>query len=351
MCCGPEYDVIVIIVADAIAPLDVCLASLIADAAHAEASGRLRTHVCVVDNASPDHVFDWATEHYPDTSRIRTTETVSYAQARNEGLALARWSDAPYFLLLDPATQFPAGLISGLVEAMRRHDDLGLIEPLQHVYTPGNLTLGEYNARSTEVLALHSRRQGHERGQTTTAPGPNTRTRTGPDTIEDVSLDGHALLGRMAVLDRTGLLDEAYQTDYAVDDLLRSARLDGWRTAVLTEIGIQLREPEGADGREIDAAEARDELYYLACHPIPRGISPWTALADQGWFWRELITALRTRPRDTTAAILTTLGSYAWLAWHWPRVLGRRRALRQMERHPTWNRATAPEPDRENAHP
>jgi glycosyltransferase involved in cell wall biosynthesis len=323
MCAGPDYHVTAIVVADTIVRLEDCLSSLHADAEHAEATAGYRTLICVVDNASADGVQAWVAEHYPQAVGLRTDDRLGYASAHNLGLELA---ESVYFLLLSPDTQTPLGLISGLVDGITSRCSYGLVQPLQYAYTPGGRTLGDLTDDSQHLLECDAKRIVRHGGI---------------EAIEHAYLDGTALFGTMAMIDTIGRFDDTYQTNFAVDDLVYRAGLANWRSAVLTGYGVQRYDDPGRDDDAFSDEACRDEMYFLACTKIHFSLQDkvWSL----GWQCRGLAAALREYPRETLTAGLEALAAYAWLARRWPRVLARRRAVRRLVKHPSWNRVE-PEP-------
>jgi GT2 family glycosyltransferase len=338
VCEGPYFDITAVIVAGATDPVEDCLAALAKEVANAETRSGIRTRICVVGNGMTGHLADWIAEHHPEVAWRHTKRPLGYAAAHNLGLAIATREETRYFLLLSPRALVLPGLISGLVDAMGRRCDLGLAAPLQHAYTPGDLTLGEHNGRSAALLEQAVARTGRE---APAAPeGGCCRNGGTPGFIEGSILDGSALFGRTEVLHRTGALDERYQTGFALEDLVHRARLDGWRTGVLTGLGIQLRAKGSEVARDYmrDYRDYRDCLYFMACNPNRARLDPATRMLFLALTARLFLGTLWRRPGVVCAMGVRVAAAHGWLARHRLRAMRRRREAHRLQRNPTWNR-------------
>ena len=91
--------------------------------------------VIVVDNASADDSVAQARAHFPSTIIIQNAENAGFAQANNQGMAIAT---APFFLLLNTDAFLHAGALEHMLAYMRAHPQAGALG-CKLVYEDGSL--------------------------------------------------------------------------------------------------------------------------------------------------------------------------------------------------------------------
>jgi hypothetical protein len=135
---------------------------------------------------------------------IRNERNAGFVKAANQGMAV---SDAPYVCLMNNDTVATEGWLDEMVSVMRARPDIGVINPSSNTsgQFPGGMTIDDY-ALSLKAL----------RGQVQ----------------ELYTCRGFCMLVRRAVIDRVGLLDEAYSVGYFEEnDYCRRALKAGFASA------------------------------------------------------------------------------------------------------------------------
>ncbi|HEV2355199.1 MAG TPA: glycosyltransferase family 2 protein [Puia sp.] len=87
--------------------------------------------VIVVDNASREDPTQQLREVYPDAQVIVSGTNLGFSGGNNLGIRAARGA---YLFLVNNDTEFTPGLIEGLLDVFRRHDDAGMACPKFHFY-------------------------------------------------------------------------------------------------------------------------------------------------------------------------------------------------------------------------
>lgn len=173
-------------------------------------------HVLLVDNGSEPPLGKAITARFPTVETLRLPRNLGFAGGYNAGLRRALDGPSRYFLLLNNDTLLAPDVLAQLVDEMERAADVGLAtakvlyaaQP-EHIWTVG--------ANLNVFLDLKDSGQGQiDAGQW--------------DTPRDVDFAPFcAVLGRRAMFEQVGLLDEGFFLYYEDMDYCRRARLAGWR--------------------------------------------------------------------------------------------------------------------------
>ena len=181
--------------------------------------------VIVVDNASPDGSAEAAARNFPQVLLIANRENVGYARGNN--LALER-AAGEYRLLLNPDVLVPAGTLDTAVRFMEAHSDAGALG-VRQVFPDGRLqpSVRGFPAPLPVFWELIGLSRLLPRSEFFGA-----YRMTWFDYAQTAEVDqpmGTFLLIRAIVLDRVGLLDEAFPIFFnEVDWCLRCKRA-GWK--------------------------------------------------------------------------------------------------------------------------
>ena len=100
--------------------LDQCLSSVLVT------NESLDIEIIVVDNASEDGTVSMVRNKYPEVKLIRNEDNRGFAEANNQGLAIAK---GEYVFVLNPDTIVLPGAITRLVQFMKETDDAGVVGP------------------------------------------------------------------------------------------------------------------------------------------------------------------------------------------------------------------------------
>ncbi len=181
--------------------LDQCLHSVM------KAGEHIPAEVIVVDNNSSDNSVEMVREKYPEVTLIANKENLGFSKANNQAIRVAR---GDYVLLLNPDTLVEEDTFVKCVKFMDDHPDAGglgvkmvdgkgrfLPESKRGLPTP---MVAFYKIFGLAALFPRSKRFGkYHLGY------------LDPDKIHKVDiLAGAFMMMRKTVLDKTGLLDEAF---------------------------------------------------------------------------------------------------------------------------------------------
>lgn len=217
--------------------LRACLRSVLAEAAGAE--------VLVVDNASTDGSADMVAAEFPAVGLIRAPRNGGYAYGNN--LAL-RQVHGDAILLLNPDTTVDPGSVAGLVDALDRHPEAGVVGP-KLLRPDGSIHLACRRSFPTPAVAFYRLAGLSRLFPRSRRFGRYNLTYADPDQPMEVdAVCGACLLIRRAVVQRIGLLDERFFL-YGEDlDWCLRARQAGWK--VRYEPGVVVRHQHGAASRK-----------------------------------------------------------------------------------------------------
>ena len=193
----------------------------------ADTPGNLSVEVTVVDNGSTDgtaaavkHAFAWA-------KVIRIPTNQGFAAGNNVGI---KSSTGRYVMLLNSDTLVSPGALTGLVEFMERHRDVGAVGPrlLQSNGKPqpfafgGDPTPGYLVRRGLFRLVLKRALYDWNTNQV--------------QTVNWVS--GACLLARREAIEKTGLLDENMFMYFEDNDWCLRIRRAGWTVCYNPQVAV-----------------------------------------------------------------------------------------------------------------
>ena len=171
---------------------------------------------------------------------IELKDNVGYSGANNVGMRAAIQHGARYAFLVNPDTRTPTGLIPTLTRFLDRHEDYGIIGPLQAEYdetmdveAPQPLNAWSRNALQDGERNVFHGDAPHHRSHASPQVG------RAPGTLEYAYVQGSALFARLEAVQRAGFLDPTYHTYYEETDLCRRVRWHGYRVALLLYASIQ----------------------------------------------------------------------------------------------------------------
>lgn len=211
-----------------------CLRSLRASAI------ALPHEIILVDNASTDGSADAVAAEFPEVTLIRNAENFGFARANNQAYAASR---GPYVFLLNSDTLVAPGQLEKLVAFLEAHPQAGIVGPkllnpdgsFQLSATPFIRPWDVYFEYARFPAALQPQQQKTPRRLYAFEPWRPMRVGY---------VIGAAFLIRRAVIDRIGLLDEAYFMYGEEQDWCFRAQAAGWEVwfdpeAEVTHLGGQ----------------------------------------------------------------------------------------------------------------
>jgi GT2 family glycosyltransferase len=197
-----------------------CLASLEHDLE------RLRGEVWVVDNASADGSAEMVAAEFPLVRLIANERNEGYVVGNNLAIGRAR---GRYVLLLNPDTKLPPGAVVDTIAELEAHPDIGALGP-KLVRADGSLDRACRRSFPTPEVAFY-----RLFGLARLFPGhPRFARYNLLNLDEDAPLDvdsvcGAFMLVRREVIERVGMLDEAFRM-YGEDlDWAYRIKAAGWR--------------------------------------------------------------------------------------------------------------------------
>jgi GT2 family glycosyltransferase len=249
-----------IVLHNSIDGLDACLDSIGADC------GGGWAEVVAVDNASPDESAAVFRSRFPTATVVASERNLGFAG----GVNLAwPYVDGRYWLLLNPDTVVPQGLLCRMVEWLDDHPRVGVASP--HLMGPDGRPVGtarrfpSIGLSALELTRLHLLLARQLRGRLFL--GPYLRG------LREVAADwvpGTAMFLRRSAVQEVGLLNETFFM-YGEDvDYCWRARQHGWGVRVPSELVVQHLGRVSA-ARSWGFGEAsRQSLrgWYLACARI-----------------------------------------------------------------------------------
>lgn len=225
--------------------LDDCLASIARETT-------LPHEVIVVDNASTDGSAEMVRTRHPNVRLIANDVNRGFAAANNQGLRIARGDKA---LLLNPDTIVLDGAIDRMVAWLDAHPDVGCVgcqvmEDETTIQRTGFSDPGPLNLALVE-FGLHRLAPRHRFFGRSEYGDWDRRSERDVDVVS-----GMFMLVPRPVLDRVGLLDEAFFIYAEEADLCRRIRDAGWRCVFAPEARIL-----HLDGGSKSTAQIRSRMY------------------------------------------------------------------------------------------
>jgi len=178
--------------------LQTCLSSL-------ERTKHPNFNVVVVDNGSTDDSVSMVKRDFPQIRLVQNRENLGFARANNQGIRLAIHIGAGYIFLLNNDVELKEeDWLVRLIEVAEEDPKVGIIGP-GLIYPDGSIQGSAYMMRASPFGLLRNVLPTAER-----------------TAVQVDGVVGAAFLIKRAVVDRIGLLDEAYspflyeESDYCV---------------------------------------------------------------------------------------------------------------------------------------
>jgi len=209
----------------------------------------------VLDNASSDGTAAAGRAAYPQVQVIETGGNLGYAAGNNVGLEWAQRHGAEYALLLNEDTIVDPDAISHLVEAAQSRPELGFLGPLVYHHSEPEVI------QSAGGVIARDWRTSH-RGQNERDTGQYAQP------FEADWVSGCAILMRMSVVERIGMLDPAFFIySEEVDWCIRANRA-GFKGLVVPAAHIWHKgvRRDYAPSPRVTYLSARNHLRLLAKH-------------------------------------------------------------------------------------
>lgn len=211
--------------------------------------------ILIVDNGSLNPPIDKVKTSYPHVTIVRNISNLGYAAGNNVGLRYALERKTAYVMLLNDDTLVAPDSLSLLVESAESHPRAAFVGPMVfHFDEPGTIQ----SAGGMLTWNWHS----FHRGRNETDVGQYVE-------IEEVKwITGCAILARMSVIERIGLLDpDFYSYDEEVDWCLRASEA-GFQVLFvpLAKIWHKGVRRNYDPGPVVTYLTARNELHLLAKH-------------------------------------------------------------------------------------
>ena len=205
--------------------------------------GERTVEVFVVDNASTDGSVEMVRSKYPHVSVIASEVNLGFTRGNNLALERCR---GRYVLLLNPDTELVGDALTGMVEHMEGHLDVGLLGP-RLVHSDGT-TQSSRRRFPTLATALMEGTLLHQWWPC----NPWARSYHMADSDDDFTqsvdwVSGACMLVRRRAIDQVGLLDEAFFMYSEEMDWCRRMVDAGWRVVYLPTASVIHHEGQSSD--------------------------------------------------------------------------------------------------------
>lgn len=186
--------------------------------------GALSIEIIVVDSASTDGSVEMMQQNFPDVKLLAQTENVGFVGGNNIGLKEAT---GRYLLLLNPDTQLHPHALTGMVEYMDAHPEVGILGP----HTLNTDGTHQSSRRRFPTLLTAMFESTWLQGYAPDSMLEKFYVRDLPDdgTYEVDWVQGSALLARREVYEQIGGLDSRYVMFFEELDWCKRAKNHGWR--------------------------------------------------------------------------------------------------------------------------
>ncbi|HEV7351125.1 glycosyltransferase family 2 protein [Telluribacter sp.] len=248
--------------------------------------------IWVVDNGSPKQGIDELIPLFPEVHFLKSTTNLGFAGGNNLAVRQAK---GKYLLFINNDTEVPPGFLEPLVERMEADPTIGMVSPRIKYYYEDNLI--QY-AGCTEINSLTGR--GHFIGHRQKDDG--SYNQSGPTAY----IHGAAMLVSRALIEKTGLMDDAYFLYYEELDWCARARRDGFGVWYVAESEI-LHKESVSTGKQSPLKvyyQTRNRVLFLR-----RNYRSWQRLAGLAFF------SCISIPKNTLTYLLKKRWDYLAAFW------------------------------------
>jgi len=181
--------------------------------------------VVVVANDCDDNTDEVCTQASIDVTLLKTEKRLGFAACNNLCLTNALNGGYEYAFLLNPDTKAHPQAIDALVRFMNSHPEYGIVGSIQIEY--GDETWSQQNEWSRQTLGHAATLGEHQQSDCTFT------------WMDHSYVQGAALMMRLDLVKRIGLLDPVYRTFYEETDLCRRCLLASQGVAILFDSMVQ----------------------------------------------------------------------------------------------------------------
>lgn len=197
--------------------LEDCLDSLVNIGAHVD--------VTLVANACDDNTEEICAQSLLDVTILRTDTRRGFAECNNLCLNKALDEGYEYIFLLNPDTQVHSDSINYILNFLRARPEVGIVGSIQIKYGDDTWSLlNDWSRLTLDHAATLGEQEQRESGFTW---------------IEHDYVQGAAMMLRLSLVRRIGLLDPVYRTFYEETDICRRCLLAGHKVAILLDSKVQ----------------------------------------------------------------------------------------------------------------
>lgn len=266
-------------------------------------AGKIELDVVVVDNESTDETRELVESEFPLARVVRCVNR-GFAQANNSAL---RTLDARFVLFLNPDTEILDGTLAGLVDAMGRRPNVGLVGARQ--VTPEG-QLYPTIRRFSSAIRWFFEGIGSEKF-------PFRASWLGERELDmsvyehEVECDwvsGSFMLARREALQSAGFMDERFFLYCDETDLCLRIKQAGWEVRHLPDLTILHHAGKAGWNPRLEAQGAYAKRLYVQKHFSPPHRLAATAALALGYGLRAAWPSERERKEAARAALGTLLG-------------------------------------------
>lgn len=186
---------------------------------------RDKATVVVVANDCTDETEGICARAPLSVTVLKTPARLGFAECNNLCFLKAQQEGYEYVFLLNPDTKMQPAALDSLLGFMDSHSDFGIVGSIQMEY--GDENWSRFNEWSRITLD-HAAQLG-----------VTEQSADGFTWLEHHYVQGAALMMRMSLARKIGLLDPAYVTFYEETDLCRRSLLAGQKVAILMDSRVQ----------------------------------------------------------------------------------------------------------------
>jgi GT2 family glycosyltransferase len=175
--------------------------------------------IVLVDNGSTDDSVALIRQNYPDVILIETGENLGYSAGNNVGIRYAMGHGAEYVFLLNNDTAIDKEMLLRMVAASEADPEVGMVGPTIYYFDPPNMLWSAVNSIRWPQgqIIRHGMNEAH----------PKVADDAPAQEVDYV--DSCAVLVKREVIEKVGMLDEAFFINYDDADWNIRARQAGFK--------------------------------------------------------------------------------------------------------------------------
>jgi GT2 family glycosyltransferase len=218
---------------------------------------RYPADIVVVDNRSTDDSVSLIRQRFPGMMLLETRQNLGYAGGNNCGIRYSLDHDAEYVCVLNNDVQVDPDFLAPLVNALEQDEQVGIVTPLVAAMDEPDRVwaLGQaIDWRTGSVTRVHA--------------GEGVSSWQAHAPVEEDIASGTAMLVKREVLERVGLMDEAFYLYYEETDWCLRMRKAGYKILAVPAsiVWHAVSRTLGPSSPVIDYYMLRNHLRFIGRH-------------------------------------------------------------------------------------